>query len=73
MVPYTRHLAPNASPALIAASMEGSYKGLRREQVLRRLEAYLKSAMSKTDALARLRDSLRSDSGPTKTTPTYRC
>ena len=40
------------------------YKGLRREQVLRRLEAYLKSGMSKPNALARLRASLRSDSGP---------
>ena len=43
---------------------KGSYQGLRREQVLRRLEAYLKSGMSKPNALARLRDSLRSDSGP---------
>ena len=40
------------------------YKGLRREQVLRRLEAYLKSNMSKVDALARLRESLRPNSGP---------
>ena len=43
---------------------EASYKGLRREQVLRRLEAYLKQGQSKRDALARLRDSLRPDSGP---------
>ena len=43
---------------------EGSYTGLRREQVLRRLEAYLKSNMSKVDALARLRESLRPNSGP---------
>ena len=43
---------------------EGSYKGLRREQVLRRLEAYLKQGMSKFDSLARLRASLQSNSGP---------
>ena len=44
---------------------EGSYKGLRREQVLWRLEQYLKQGMSKPNALIRLRDSLRSDGGPT--------
>ena len=43
---------------------EGSYKGLRREQVIRRLEQYLKQAMSKSDSLARLRASLQSNSGP---------
>jgi hypothetical protein len=45
---------------------EGSYKGLRREQVLRRLEQYLKQGLSTKDALTRLRDtcSLQSDSGP---------
>ena len=43
---------------------EGSYKGLRREQVLRRLEQFLKQGLSKRDALTRLRESLRSDSGP---------
>ena len=43
---------------------EGSYKGLRREQVLRRLEQFLKQGLSKQDALTRLRDSLRSNSGP---------
>ena len=40
------------------------YKGLRREQVLWRLEQYLKQGSSKPDSLARLRASLRSDSGP---------
>jgi hypothetical protein len=43
---------------------EGSYKGLRREQVLRRLEQYLKQGLSKRDGLTRLRDSLQSTSGP---------
>ena len=38
---------------------EGSYEGLRREQVLRRLEAYLKQGMSQPDALARLREYVR--------------
>jgi hypothetical protein len=43
---------------------EGSYKGLRREQVLRRLEQYMKQGLSTKDALTRLRESLRSNSGP---------
>ena len=43
---------------------ENSYKGLRREQVLRRLEQYLKQGLSKPDALKRLKDSLQSNSGP---------
>jgi hypothetical protein len=43
---------------------EGSYRGLRREQVLRRLEQYMKQSLSKRDALTRLRESLRSNSGP---------
>ena len=42
---------------------EGSYKGLRREQVLRRLEQFLKQGLSKQDALTRLRESLRPNSG----------
>eukprot|EP01043_Picozoa_sp_COSAG02_P094207 COSAG02_NODE_30665_length_547_cov_0.910714_1_plen_66_part_00 len=48
---------------------EGSYKGLRREQVLRRLEAYLKQGMEQPDALARLRESLRSQDGPANDGP----
>eukprot|EP01046_Picozoa_sp_COSAG06_P062801 COSAG06_NODE_14313_length_1167_cov_6.308052_3_plen_118_part_00 len=44
---------------------EGSYRGLWREQVLWWLEQYMKQSLSKRDALTRLRDSLRSDSGPT--------
>ena len=40
------------------------YGDLRYEQVLRRLEQYMKQSLSKRDALTRLRDSLRSDSGP---------
>ncbi len=40
-----------------------SYRGLRREQVLRRLEAYLKQGMKKSDAIARLRDSLGPKTG----------
>jgi hypothetical protein len=43
---------------------EASYKGLRREQVLWRLEQYLKQGLNKTDSLARLRASLESNSGP---------
>ena len=37
---------------------EGSYRGLRREQVLRRLEQYMKQGMNKRDALTRLTQSL---------------
>jgi hypothetical protein len=48
---------------------EGSYKGLRREQVMRRLEAYLKQGMGQTDALARLRESLQPKTGPANDGP----
>eukprot|EP01043_Picozoa_sp_COSAG02_P034216 COSAG02_NODE_2381_length_8995_cov_3.430980_9_plen_179_part_00 len=44
------------------------YKGMRREQVVRRLEAYLKAGMSKPDSIERLRGSLRSKRGPRRTT-----
>jgi hypothetical protein len=42
---------------------EDSYKGLRREQVMRRLEAYLKQGMGQPDALVRLRESLQPKTG----------
>ena len=48
---------------------EGSHEGLRREQVIRRLEAYLKQGMSQPDALARLRESLRPKTGPANDGP----
>ena len=48
---------------------EADYKGLRREQVLRRLEAYVKQGMSQPDALARLRESLQAKSGPANAGP----
>ena len=48
---------------------EADYKGLRREQVLRRLEAYVKQGMDQPDASARLRESLRPQDGPANDGP----
>ncbi len=39
------------------------------EQVIRRLEAYVKQGMSQPDALARLRESLQRKSGPANDGP----
>jgi hypothetical protein len=64
--------SPNVTVASDTPSTYGSIvqkmvhfaKGLRREQVLRRLdEAYLKQGMEQPDALARLRESLQPKSG----------
>lgn len=46
-----------------------SYAKLRREQVLRRLEQYMKQGMNKGDALTRLKQSLRATSGPANAGP----
>ena len=48
---------------------ESSYTGLRREQVIRRLEQYLKQGQSKRDALARLKKSLQAKTGPANEGP----
>ena len=46
-----------------------SYGKLRREQVLRRLEQYMKQGMKKANALTRLKQSLRATSGPANAGP----
>ena len=46
-----------------------SYGKLRREQVLRRLEQYMKQGMNKANALTRLKQSLRATSGPANAGP----
>ncbi len=48
---------------------EAEFKGLRREQVLRRLEAYLKQGMGQPNALVRLRESLQPTTGPANDGP----
>ena len=63
-------LIPQKQPAELGLDLrlhEGAVclGGRELAQVLWRLEQYLKQGMSKDDALAHLRDSVWSDSGPT--------